>query len=100
MIKVNLGPLSSLTGRFAQNCKMTKKSSSTKPPHGEHVNMDIWHGLLPNEDTAILVKNDGDFLMRGIEKGSEFNIILSVRWGKNVSAFERFFSINSLIAGL
>jgi len=54
---------------------------------GEHVNMDIWHGLLPNEDTASLLKSDGDFLMRGIEKGEKkrgSNIVLSVRWGQDV----------------
>ncbi|KAI6173342.1 Tyrosine-protein kinase [Aphelenchoides besseyi] len=58
--------------------------SASKANDGEHVNIDCWHGLLPNEDTGSLLKNDGDFLLRGIEKEGVYYIILSVRWGKDV----------------
>lgn len=51
---------------------------------GEYSKLDYWHGLLPNEDTANLLKTDGDFLLRGTIKNEEYYMILSVRWGKNV----------------
>lgn len=63
-----------------------RSAANNKNANSEHVNMDIWHGLLPNEDTANLVKEDGDFLMRGIEKEHVYSVILSVRWGKDVSS--------------
>ncbi|KAI6205534.1 IFT81-CH domain-containing protein [Aphelenchoides besseyi] len=47
---------------------MGKKTSAEAPSaskgnDGEHVNIDCWHGLLPNEDTGSLLKNDGDFFV-------------------------------------
>jgi hypothetical protein len=80
---------SGASGRKKESSAGAKKGKSEShvpisTTHGEHVNMDIWHGLLPNEDTATLLCDDGNFLMRGIEKGKTFNIVLSVRWGKDV----------------
>uniref|UniRef100_A0A7E4UMM7 Tyrosine-protein kinase n=1 Tax=Panagrellus redivivus TaxID=6233 RepID=A0A7E4UMM7_PANRE len=53
-------------------------------PRGDHFNLDYWHGLLPNEDTAALLKNDGDFLVRAIEHNGQYNILLSIRCGTSV----------------
>uniref|UniRef100_A0A915A096 Tyrosine-protein kinase n=1 Tax=Parascaris univalens TaxID=6257 RepID=A0A915A096_PARUN len=51
---------------------------------GDHTGLDYWHGMLPNEDTANLLKNSGQFLLRALERNGANNIILSVRWGKNI----------------
>ncbi|KAI6224345.1 Tyrosine-protein kinase [Aphelenchoides fujianensis] len=62
-----------------------KASAESMSLHdGEHVRMDCWHGLLPNEDTGGLLKNDGDFLMRGLEQNGVYHVLLSVRSGKDV----------------
>ncbi|CAD5232167.1 unnamed protein product [Bursaphelenchus xylophilus] len=63
-----------------------KEDDKTAKNHltGEFAKLDYWHGLLPNEDTANLLKTDGDFLLRGIIRDQEYYIIVSIRWGKNV----------------
>lgn len=65
--------------------KKEDESDTPQIPKGDHFNLDYWHGLLPNEDTAALLKNDGEFLLRAIEHDEQFNIILSVRSGSSVS---------------
>lgn len=57
-------------------------------PQGDHINLDIWHGILPNEDTLLALKNDGDYLLRAYEHKDSFYIVLSIRWGTEVSATE------------
>ncbi|CAD5222737.1 unnamed protein product [Bursaphelenchus okinawaensis] len=51
---------------------------------GDFTKLDFWHGLLPDEDTANILKLDGDYLLRGIHKDGQYCVILSIRWGKNV----------------
>ncbi|VDN08026.1 unnamed protein product [Thelazia callipaeda] len=50
----------------------------------DHYDMDCWHGMIPNEDTAMLLKNSGDFLMRAVEYENGYKITLSIRWGGKV----------------
>ncbi|VDM26428.1 unnamed protein product [Toxocara canis] len=50
----------------------------------DHTALDYWHGMLPNEDTAKLLKNSGQFLLRALERNGTNNVILSVRWGKDI----------------
>ncbi|KAK0402898.1 hypothetical protein QR680_016601 [Steinernema hermaphroditum] len=51
---------------------------------GAHTDLDVWHGMLPNEDTAALLKKDGDFLLRGVEVDDVVNIFISIRWGRTI----------------
>ncbi|KAH7701627.1 Protein kinase domain containing protein [Aphelenchoides avenae] len=53
-------------------------------PQGDHINLDIWHGILPNEDTLLALKNDGDYLLRAYEHKDSFYIVLSIRWGTEI----------------
>ena len=66
---------------------MEEPSDLPTIPQGDHYHLDYWHGLLPNEDTAALLKHDGDFLLRAIERDSFNNVILSVRSGTSVSLY-------------
>uniref|UniRef100_A0A7I4K357 Tyrosine-protein kinase n=1 Tax=Brugia malayi TaxID=6279 RepID=A0A7I4K357_BRUMA len=50
----------------------------------DHADMDCWHGMIPDEDTAMLLKNSGDFLMRAVEHDRGYKITLSIRWGNEV----------------
>uniref|UniRef100_A0A1I7VUS2 Tyrosine-protein kinase n=1 Tax=Loa loa TaxID=7209 RepID=A0A1I7VUS2_LOALO len=62
-----------------QNLKMSKAGGIY-----DHVDMDCWHGMIPDEDTAMLLKNSGDFLMRAVEHDRGYKITLSIRWGNQV----------------
>ncbi|KAE9418537.1 hypothetical protein Angca_007518, partial [Angiostrongylus cantonensis] len=45
---------------------------------------DYWHGFIPNEDTALILKSDGDFLLRSLMNDRNKPICLSVREGEKV----------------
>ncbi|KAK6046661.1 SH2 domain protein [Cooperia oncophora] len=44
---------------------------------------DYWHGFIPNEDTALILKDDGDFLVRSLMVENK-PICISVREGEKV----------------
>ncbi|GMR55852.1 hypothetical protein PMAYCL1PPCAC_26047, partial [Pristionchus mayeri] len=52
-----------------------------------YMDLDYWHGNLPNEDTANLLKEEGQFLLRKDLEGQAAApdvILLSVRLGQQV----------------
>ncbi|KAI1723528.1 protein tyrosine kinase domain-containing protein [Ditylenchus destructor] len=71
---------------ISEDHKDAKKSpirSSGNSKNGtEHLKLDCWHGLLPDEDTTDLLKEDGDFLVRGVQDTP--GIYLSVKWGPQI----------------
>ncbi|KAI1723090.1 protein tyrosine kinase domain-containing protein [Ditylenchus destructor] len=58
------------------------RSSGNSKAAAEHLKLDCWHGLLPDEDTTDLLKEDGDFLVRGVQDTP--GIYLSVKWGPQI----------------
>ncbi|KAK6729791.1 hypothetical protein RB195_006690 [Necator americanus] len=68
--------------------KRARKSRSVSEENLEVVNveehkLDYWHGFIPNEDTALILKNDGDFLIRLLMEEPK-PICISVREGAKV----------------
>ncbi|VDP21678.1 unnamed protein product [Heligmosomoides polygyrus] len=45
---------------------------------------DYWHGFIPNEDTALILKDDGDFLVRSLVNSDAQSICISIREGDKV----------------
>ncbi|VDM43984.1 unnamed protein product [Toxocara canis] len=62
----------------------TEARKAIEKSGGDHTGLDYWHGMLPDEDTAILLKKSGQFLLRARETIGTDDIILSVRWGKDI----------------
>ncbi|WKX91727.1 hypothetical protein Q1695_010058 [Nippostrongylus brasiliensis] len=61
----------------------TLSTISTEEVYREEYNLDYWHGFIPNEDTALILKDDGDFLVRSLMNADK-SICISVREGEKV----------------
>lgn len=57
---------------------------SIEEPSREEYNLDYWHGFIPNEDTALILKDDGDFLVRSLVNSDAQSICISIREGDKV----------------
>ncbi|EYC14689.1 hypothetical protein Y032_0039g104 [Ancylostoma ceylanicum] len=78
-----MGSLLREVRRKARKSKTHRDSDEIPEVNAEEYKLDYWHGFIPNEDTALLLKRDGDFLVRSLMEEPK-PICVSVREGAKV----------------
>ncbi|CAJ0592628.1 unnamed protein product [Cylicocyclus nassatus] len=77
--------MASIIREVRRRSRRRRGSSDEGPrvPSAEEYKLDYWHGYMPNEDTAMILKKDGDFLLRALMDEPK-PICMSVRSGEKV----------------
>lgn len=58
--------------------------------------LSCWHGLLPDDDTTDMLKEDGDFLVRGVQS-IRCSVFVSIKWGLQVSVILKLLFFDTFV---